>query len=64
MKKRVFRERYNEIIIKKVENKNIVDYSSLEKLKKEELIDICNNLNKNIENTKTKKDLIELIRGE
>lgn len=64
MKKRVFRERYNEIIIEKVENKNIVDYSSLEKLKKEELIDICNNLNKNIENTKTKKDLIELIRGE
>lgn len=64
MKKRVFRERYNEIIIEKVENKNIVDYSSLEKLKKEELIDICNNLNKNIENAKTKKDLIELIRGE
>lgn len=64
MKKRVFRERYNEIIIEKAEDKNIIDYSSLEKLKKEELIDICNNLNKNIENTKTKKDLIELIRGE
>lgn len=64
MKKRVFRERYNEIIIEKAEDKNIIDYSSLEKLKKEELIDICNNLNKNIENAKTKKDLIELIRGE
>lgn len=64
MKKRVFRERYNEIIIEKAEDKNIIDYSSLEKLKKEELIDICNNLNKNIESAKTKKDLIELIRGE
>ena len=64
MKKRIFRERYNTLEVEEMENKELFDYSNIDKMKKEELIEICNKLNKDISNVKTKKELIEIIKGE
>ena len=64
MKKRIFRQRYNTVAIKTIENDRLIDYSNIDKMKKEELIEICNKLSKDISNAKTKKELIEIIKGE
>lgn len=64
MKKRIFRQRYNTVEIKTIENDRLIDYSNIDKMKKEELIEICNKLSKDISNAKTKKELIEIIKGD
>lgn len=64
MKKRIFRQRYNTVEIKTIENDKLIDYSNIDKKKKEELIEICNKLSKDISNAKTKKELIEIIKGD
>lgn len=64
MKKRIFRQRYNTVEIKTIENDKLIDYSNIDKMKKEELIEICNKLSKDISNAKTKKELIEIIKGD
>lgn len=64
MKKRIFRQRYNTVAIKTIENDRLIDYSNIDKMKKEELIEICNKLSKDISNAKTKKELIEIIKGD
>lgn len=64
MKKRIFRQRYNTEEIKEKENDKLIDYSNIDKMKKEELLEICEKLNKDISNARTKKELIEIIKGE
>lgn len=64
MKKRIFRERYNKVEIKTIKNDKLIDYTNIDKMKKEDLVEICNKLNKDISNAKTKKELIKIIKGE
>ena len=64
MKKRIFRQRYNTEEIKEKENDKLIDYSNIDKMKKEELLEVCKKLNKDISNVRTKKELIEIIKGE